>query len=490
MDQQSKKLLSLVCVSAILIGIGLFAFYGIFFSDAVSEKQQAMENKVFLFKKDDIESFAITAKGETTRLSFVHEQGNTGWRIVSPVQDYTNLTAVELAIDALASVRWQEKIEGNEAVPERFGLDNPAVIAVVRLRDGGQHTLRLGGLTALDGTDYVVIDGSKEVFQTKTPLRFALEKDTFDLRSRLLLPIHVDQIEVLQVFVGQKHIHLRKGIDGTWALGKPIATRADTAAVQKMLDAIDGAQISRFVTERVTPEEAKGYGFDRPRLHLKLALKGFRHVDFLFSEVTDASSGMKSLLTRRTDMTTVFEIPADFLAPFEQDITALRNRNVVNFDPDAVALLDFKLDDGSVRIERQVEGEGDAQKISWELKGLYPKPFSEARIRSILGAFAQLKASDFVDGKVDLTALGLSNPNRTWSLRDALGRPLAVLLSGKDDGENTYLQFTDTRNERQVFMVKNSDLQVLPRLQGDLESWDITRFITPQPAAASNVTAK
>lgn len=481
MDQQSKHLLWIVCLSAALLGLGLFAFYGIFFTDTASEAQRAKENKVFHFKKDEVESFAITAKGETTRLSFVREEKNTGWRIVSPIQDFTNLTAVELFLDALASVSWQEKIEGEGAVPARFGLDAPAVIAVVRLRNGEQHSLRLGNLTAIDGNDYITIDGRPEIFRTRTPLRFAIEKNTFDLRSRLLLPIHSDQIEVIQAFIDGAHVHLRRGVDGSWTLGKPIAARADGEAVRKMLDAIDQALISRFITERVTPAEAKSYGFDHPRLRLKLALKGYRHVELLFSEVAGAPSETPRLLARRTDTTTVVEIPGDFLNPFEQEATALRDRRVMRFDPGAVAILDFRLDDGPVRVERAVEGEGQGRKISWELKGLYPKPFSEARVGSILGAFQQLKASAFLDGKVDLAALGLSKPSRAWILRDARGLPLVTLTAGKSDGGKTFLQVIAADGDRQVVTVGDADLQALPRLQGDLERWDITRFIAPAP---------
>ncbi|MDR0965298.1 MAG: DUF4340 domain-containing protein [Myxococcales bacterium] len=483
-DQQTKHLLALVAVSAVLIGLGLFAFYDIFFSDTLSEQRQALENKVFHFKKDDVVGFAVTAKGETTRLSYSNENGNAGWRIVSPVQDYTSVNVVELFLDALASVSWKEKIEGDEAVPERFGLDKPAVIVVARLRNGQQHTLRIGSLTALDGTDYALIDGSKEIFQTRTPLRFALERSTFDLRARLLLPVYTDQIEVIQVHAGPSHIHLRKAVDGTWSLGKPIARRADGAAVQKMLDAIDDAYITRFVTERVTPDESRRFGFGQPKLRLKLALKGFRHVEFLFSEVTD-DAGEKKLLARRTDTTRVVEIPSDFLTPFQQEVLALRDRQVVHFDPSTVAILDFRLDDGAVRIERSVEGEGEKPKISWELKGLYPKPFSLARVESLLAAFAQLTASAFVDGKVDLAALGLSHARRTWILRDAQGRPLAALFAGREDGENTYVRFIDAKDDAHVFTVNTSALDVLPRRHSDLESWDPTRFLTP---SAPNMT--
>lgn len=479
MDQQSKHLLGIACLSAALLGAGLYALHGIFFADTAAEAQQALENKVFHFKKEDVESFAITAKGETTRLSFVREKKNTGWRIVSPVQDYTNLTAVELCLDALASVSWQEKIEGAEAVPQRFGLDAPAVIAVVRLQNGEQHSLRLGSLAAIDGNDYIAIDGRPEIYRTRTPLRFALDKNTFDLRSRLLLPIYSDQIEVIQASGRGAQIHLRKGVDGAWALGKPIAARADGEAVQKMLDAIDQTLIARFVTERVTPAEAQRYGFDRPRLRLKLALKGFRHVEFLFAEAAGPAGGAPALLARRTDTTTVVEIARDFLEPFEQEAAALRDKRVMHFDAGAVALLDFRLDDGPVRIERSIEGEGQEQKIAWELKGLYPKPFSEARVGSILGAFQQLRASAFVDGKVDLAAHGLARPSRAWILRDARGRALIALTSGKSEGGTTFLQVIDASGERQVVAVDDAALQALPRLQGDLESWDVTRFLAP-----------
>ena len=485
MDQQSKHLLWIVCLSAALVGLGLFAFYGIFFADTAAEAQKALENKVFHFKKDDVESFAITAKGETTRLSYVREKGNTGWRIVSPVQDYANLTAVGLCLDALASVSWQEKIEGGEAVPARFGLDTPAVIAVVRLQDGQQHSLRLGSLTAIDGNDYIAIDGRPEVFRTRTPLRFAIEKNTFELRSRLLVPIYSDQIEVIQAFIDGQQIHLRKGMDGTWMLGKPIATRADGEAVKKMLDAIDQSLITRFVTERATPTESRNHGFDQPKLRLKLALKGYRHVELLFSEVTDTGAGTSRLVARRTDTTTIVEIPSDFLRPFEQDVLALRDKRVMHFDPATVDILDFRLDDGPVRIERSITGEGQDQEITWELKGLYPKPFSEARISSILGAFQQLKASAFFDGQVDLAAHGLDKPNRAWILRDARGRPLITLTAGKGDGSKSFLQITDANGERQVVAVSNADLQALPRLQGDLENWDVTRFIAPAPMSSA-----
>lgn len=501
MDQQSKHLLWIVCLCAALIGLGLFALYGVFFTDTTAEAQKAVENKVFLFKKDDVESFAITAKGETTRLSYLTEAKNTGWRLVTPVQDYTNLSAVELILDALASVSWQEKIEGADADPRRFGLDKPAVIALVRLRNGQQHTLRLGSLTAIDGNDYIAIDGRPEVYRTRTPLRFAIEKNTFDLRSLLLLPVYSDQIEVIEAIAPGRHTHLRKGVDGSWRLNKPIATRADDKAVQKMLDAIEQTHITRFVSERATPIETLERGFDRPRLRLKLALRGYRHVEFLFvdappasdapdspdaARAQDANNATPKLLARRTDRTTIFELPASILLPFEQDSTALRDKHVTRFDPGSVAILDFRLDDGPLRIDRTVEGEGDEARISWELKGLYPKPFSEARVRSILGAFQQLTASAFLDGQVDLDALGLKSPRRAWILRDNRGHPIVTLTCGKSEGGENFLQLIDADGERQVVSVSDASLATLPRLMGDLESWDATRFLSPAMTSGSS----
>lgn len=501
MDQQSKHLLWIVCLCAALIGLGLFALYGVFFADTTAEAQKAVENKVFLFKKDDVESFAITAKGETTRLSYLTEAKNTGWRLVTPVQDYTNLTAVELILDALASVSWQEKIEGADADPRRFGLDKPAVIALVRLRNGRQHTLRLGSLTALDGNDYIAIDGRPEIYRTKTPLRFAIEKNTFDLRSRLLLPVYSDQIEVIEAIAPGRHTHLRKNVDGSWRLNKPIATWADGEAVQKMLDAIEQTHITRFVSERATPIEMLERGFDRPRLRLKLALRGYRHVEFLFvdapatSETPDAASDTSArdankatpkLLARRTDRTTIVEVPASLLTPFEQDATALRDKRVTRFDPASVAILDFRLDDGPLRVERSVEGEGEETRVSWELKGLYPKPFSEARVSSILGAFQQLTASAFLDGQVDLNALGLKSPRRAWILRDNRGHPIVTLTCGKSEGGENFLLLIDADGARQVVSVSDASLATLPRLMGDLESWDATRFLAPAMTSGSS----
>ena len=501
MDQQSKHLIWIVCLCAALIGLGLFALYGVFFADTTAEAQKAVENKVFLFKKDDVESFAITAKGETTRLSYLTEAKNTGWRLVTPVQDYTNLTAVELILDALASVSWQEKIEGADADPRRFGLDKPAVIALVRLRNGRQHTLRLGSLTALDGNDYIAIDGRPEIYRTKTPLRFAIEKNTFDLRSRLLLPVYSDQIEVIEAIAPGRHTHLRKNVGGSWRLNKPIATWADGEAVQKMLDAIEQTHITRFVSERATPIEMLERGFDRPRLRLKLALRGYRHVEFLFvdapatSETPDAASDTSArdankatpkLLARRTDRTTIVEVPASLLTPFEQDATALRDKRVTRFDPASVAILDFRLDDGPLRVERSVEGEGEETRVSWELKGLYPKPFSEARVSSILGAFQQLTASAFLDGQVDLNALGLKSPRRAWILRDNRGHPIVTLTCGKSEGGENFLLLIDADGARQVVSVSDASLATLPRLMGDLESWDATRFLAPAMTSGSS----
>ena len=62
----------------------------------------------------------------------------------------------------------------------------------------------------------------------------------------------------------------------------------------------------------------------------------------------------------------------------------------------------------------------------------------------------------------------------------------ALLLFPFLSGFLNFLQLIDADGERQVVSVSDASLATLPRLMGDLESWDATRFLSPAMTSGSS----
>lgn len=219
----------------------------------------------------DMEEVEIKlADGETARV----QKADGTWQLVEPAKapaDQNELTSITTS---LASLEVQRVVDANAADVKQYGLE-PARIAVA-FRSKGQkdpRRIELGEKTPTGGDLYARVPGEKRVFLVSSFLDSTFNKTPFSLRDKTILKIERDKADSLELLEGSTSIQLaKKGSD--WMLVKPVAARADFAAVEGALERLGSAQMVG-ITEAEAANLAK-YGLDKPSATITVGMGSSR----------------------------------------------------------------------------------------------------------------------------------------------------------------------------------------------------------------------
>ena len=411
-------------------------------------------------------------------------------------------------------ITWTDRFSGSDDTPERFGLDKPAADLTLLFADGKRRRIRLGSVSALDGTDYVMVDNGPEVLKTSMPLKFALEKNSFELRSRMVLRYLSRTLDLIQLYDGSRKdvwMQVRRRRDGIWNMGKPLYARASPDSVQKMLDALDKLEADEIFAEHASPSESAEL-FREPLFRIKVTHRDLSSAELIFAlppalssdgaQAAEASAFLRpqdinaarsalpaSLLVRRTDMSRVYRVQGKKLAPFFQSADELRDWNALRFDEDSAVTLSMSLPDGKAVMHKVPCPEPPRPSMNlndevpkpppcemprpWYIDGPIQKPVDGERGRRILSSLSSLKAHTFIDSQPGLSRkdYGLDAPRRTWTVVNDRRRAIASLAEGSTSPDGgTWFLATDAEGETQIFSATAKDAARLPQHASDLES--------------------
>ena len=241
----------------VLILAGLVGY--IFYLDRKPPAADTVKEKPFgTLKADDVEDVQIIASSETTHL----KKSGTAWSIVEPVQADADNGEVSAIATNLSTFEISRVVDEKPADLKGFGLD-PARVDV-RFKVKGQATERrvlFGDKTPTGGDVYAKLPDSPRVFLVPSYLDAAFNKTTFALRDKGILKVDRQKADGLEVTAGATQLAFKKSGE-SWSIVKPIAARADYAAVEGAIERLSSAQMQGLAeNQNGTPKE---YGFDAP----------------------------------------------------------------------------------------------------------------------------------------------------------------------------------------------------------------------------------
>ena len=463
MNPKTRSLLSLLVLAALALGAGLYAYYGV---QVKQEKEKAAkERKEKLFPdldKAKLTQLTVTAKGETTVLS--RSKSTDPWSLVSPVTALADKAAVDSLIDRLASMRSKSVVEEKAADLKRYGLDPPSIKIVAKAEDGTELVLRCGEENSFDSSVYVAMGGSNEVLSAEGGFKYALEKTTFDLRDKRLVPVEESEIAGIEVTAPGGRYQLAKE-EGRWRIVQPFADRADDQAVGKIVNAIRNLRATRFVTDTASAPDLAKVGLDKPKAEATLSLTSGVKMALEWSQISEPDK--KTTYARRRDATFIAEVPETILAELDVKPADLRDKSLLTFDKDQVAKATFTLSDGTLTVERK-KPEGDAGRSEeWVVTAPSPGEAKKWKMSSVLWGLSSLKAASIVEDKAtDFAKYGLDKPSRSVTLFGSDGKELGTLSFGKEEADKV---FARNAAEPRVFAVDKARLGELPASRADLE---------------------
>jgi hypothetical protein len=262
MTARTRSLLPLAVLLAAAAGAVAYAYYGIGRRDDAAQAKKEADAKLYLFDPLKVTAVTVEAKGARTHLVRAGE----GWRIDAPVAADAERATVDALVDDVARLRRKSSVAENPdpAALATYGLASPRAKVTLAVDGGKLESLALGDDSAFDGSVFVrTTSGAVELVAGS--VKYALERGTFDLREKRLLPLEEKDVARVEITApGGAYALTRDG--DAWRLDAPIEDKADPAGVQRVLSAIRGLRATDFAKAGAAAVRA----LERPQWTVKL----------------------------------------------------------------------------------------------------------------------------------------------------------------------------------------------------------------------------
>jgi hypothetical protein len=317
----------------------------------------------------------------------------------------------------------------------KYGLDKPAVVATVAVKDGDpkEHTVELGKhVEGGDGPRYARVDKGQGVAVLGGPAAQALARSYLDYVNRSVLQFKADDVTHIERRMGTETLELSRK-DDAWQVVKPAENRADDKSLGEFAGRLADLRAVRVAA--FPANELKAYGLDEPTAVVTVKLKG---------DAKPAEHVIKIGKPAEADGTERFAVVDDGKAVVVLD-AALSKRLVaapITFRDKALARF---ADADKLRLERgprqavfaRVEG-------SWKLTEPTTADADNDEVDEFLNTLARLRADELVAEKPtadELKTYGLDKPEARWKLFSGDNEVLSLTIGAREKvGVRRYAQ--------------------------------------------------
>ncbi len=243
-----------------------------------------------------------------------------------------------------------------------------------------------------------------------------------------------------------------------WNLTAPLAAKADEAAIENMLDKL--AELQVVSVAAVRKENHARLGVDKEHgVHVKAYGGDKLLADFY---VGKSKSGGTMVRQEGEDVVVAAKGAIDYV--FDKELKYLRDRKVVELDPNTFKALSLSSAKGSFKFEKP-EGGKWQQQLGRGEKPI--KDFAEGKVESLVSNFARLHAVDFNDPAETPESAGLAAPLATLVLTPKEGAEIKFELGKLDAAKSEYVLRAST----------NPIIYRVSRFTGDRMIADASSFI-------------
>ena len=227
----------------------------------------------------------------------------------------------------------------------------------------------------------------------------------------------VQQVEIAFADVAYQNLKLVKDTTGNWRLTSPFQADADSEKVSQMLDDI----LNKRVKQTLEVTELAQYGLDTPSITLSL---------WTADETSPAVTffiGKKainfSVYVKEKSEAHIFLIESSALDDLTKSVTDLRDRSVINFNPETVSGIQFE-HGNTDSTSRSSTIHCEKRDSTWHVGHPIEAKADTQEIESLLSELRSLKVSSFEANGADanlpvqLEKYGLDDPRIQMKLTD------------------------------------------------------------------------
>jgi hypothetical protein len=380
--------------TGLLIAVALLALLGgaVWWSNkkqasADNTKKAETTTKLLSVPDDQFQNIRIKkVTGEVIDL----DRSSGKWKLTEPKPLPADQDAVSGLVTNLSNLNADAVIEENAADVKQYGLADPTLAITVKRKDGKTDEVQIGDDTPTGSGAYARLAGSPKVVSIASFVKTSLDKKPDDLRDKRLLTFDQDKITRVDLQAKGAPVEFGKDAQGEWQILKPKPLRADSSAVNSVVDKLRDAKMDLTATGDANMSFA---GAARVAT-ATVADAGGNHT----LEVRRDKD--KNYFAKSSDVEGAYKIAADAGDALDKGLDDFRNKK----------LFDFGFSDPS-RVEVQgvvYEKSGD----KWMSGG---KAMDNSTVQNLIDKLRDLSATKFVEsagGSPVFTATVTSNSGK------------------------------------------------------------------------------
>lgn len=237
-------------------------------------------------------------------------------------------------------------------------------------------------------------------------IRGRADREEAEEQASLLLHFESEDVTGLSITTDDGTVSATK-TDGTWRITEPVATSADSTAIQTIVDNVSKASHQRLVVEAA--DDLEPFGLTEPVATLVLELTSGEPLRLALGKNTPVGASVYATVG---DENNVYSVMTALRFDVNKTLFDLRDRAILSFDSGSIDRIEFQRDGMDATVRR--EGDG------WTAEAPFTGSADAETIDDLLFALGSAEAEAFVtDTAPDdttLTEYGLDMPEATATL--------------------------------------------------------------------------
>jgi len=227
-----------------LVFLGIFAAAALFF--LVIERPRDERE---LERTARAGRFADISPGDVNRLTITRpdvtiaaERENDRWKLVSPVTDRADETAVNILLETVCEARAEKEFDTGDSPLSEFGLDSPSAAVRLAGKDGEDLVdVRIGEFSLTKTHCYAAIPGGEKVLLLPADVRRYALRPLFDYRYKRIFDVPVSDVRRLEIASKTRSMIWGTDKTGKWSTVQNGDTiLGDTASLESIVHKLRG----------------------------------------------------------------------------------------------------------------------------------------------------------------------------------------------------------------------------------------------------------
>ncbi|MDD5206256.1 MAG: DUF4340 domain-containing protein, partial [Desulfobacterales bacterium] len=256
--------LTLVYLAAAIILVGLY-----FYETRTEQKrtESTLEaTRLFQSRADQIDGVTIVRKSGEITLEKSDDEEAKEWQITAPLKTGADIIAVHALTRSIADLRYERMVsESTDYV--QFGLDNPELTVSFRAGEKGD-SISLGTTNPVGNSVYARKGEGRKVFLISAAAKKELDKDLYDLRSKVLFSLVPEKVNRVVLVQGSKKWSFYRK-EKEWFLEGDESLKVDQERVESIIRATITAFPASFEEEKAS--DLSAYGLSLPKARVALS---------------------------------------------------------------------------------------------------------------------------------------------------------------------------------------------------------------------------